>query len=414
MVKHERPARGARKPPRRPASGSSRVTAAAATTETSTPATRLVRDRPRCIEKYRHSTFAYVLRSVEPVGVLFTAFALLVACVSLLREGSAQRDFRTSQEDFQETQQDMQQFLARMEISDALREDEAGLVLESSEVLAPPDAQIREQFSSGRSSRIRETLEGAIFLGIDVRNLNLEGADLIGADLSDSDLTGANLTGANLADANLTGTNLSGTDLTSATGLTQAQLDTACGDRPPRNLPDDAIWRFAACCPGGAETWRGLHVCEEQPREGYDRAAFGTGYTSLAHDIIAALPATIKVGDQVYTPYSCTRFDVTAAGTAATDIDHIVALVEAHDSRIAAHRRRNLASDLDNLTIAAPAVNRAKAGRDVAEWTPARHRAWFAAQVIQVKLKYGLSVDPAERDALEMLLAGGGAELSCP
>ena len=36
---------------------------------------------------------------------------------------------------------------------------------------------------------------------------------------------------------------------------------------------------------------------------------------------------------------------------------------------------------------------------------PARHGAWFAEQVIQVKLKYGLSIDPAERDALEALTA---------
>ena len=31
----------------------------------------------------------------------------------------------------------------------------------------------------------------------------------------------------------------------------------------------------------------------------------------------------------------------------------------------------------------------------------------------RVKLEYGLSVDRAERDALEALLAGGGAELNC-
>ena len=44
---------------------------------------------------------------------------------------------------------------------------------------------------------------------------------------------------------------------------------------------------------------------------------------------------------------------------------------------------------------------------------PARHGAWFAEQVIKVKLKYDLSVDPAERDALELLLTGGGAQLDC-
>ena len=46
-------------------------------------------------------------------------------------------------------------------------------------------------------------------------------------------------------------------------------------------------------------------------------------------------------------------------------------------------------------------------------WMPTHHGAWFAERVIQVKLEYGLTVDPAERDALEALLAGGGAQLNC-
>lgn len=167
-------------------------------------------------------------------------------------------------------------------------------------------------------------------------------------------------------------------------------------------------------CPPDAETWRGLKVCAERSRDGYDRDDYGSGYTSLEDDIITALPATMKKDGQVYTPYSCIAFDITAAGTAATDIEHIVALAEAHDSGIADERRRGIASDLDNLTIADPTVNRSKkSDRDAAEWMPARHRAWFAARVIAVKQEYELSVDPAERDALETLLAGGEAELNC-
>ena len=167
-------------------------------------------------------------------------------------------------------------------------------------------------------------------------------------------------------------------------------------------------------CPADAETWRGLQVCEEQPRDGYDRDAFGTGYSSLEDEIIDMLPPTMKAGGQVYTPYSCLAFDITADGTAATDIEHIVALAEAHDSRIADDRRRDIASDLDNLTIADPTVNRSqKSDRDAGGWVPARHGQWFAERVIAVKLEYGLNVDPTERDALERLLAGGGAELNC-
>ena len=122
----------------------------------------------------------------------------------------------------------------------------------------------------------------------------------------------------------------------------------------------------------------------------------------------------MKATGQVYTPYSCLAFDITAAGTAATDIEHIVALAETHDSGIVDDQRRDIASDLDNLTIADPTVNRLeKSDRDAAEWMPARHGAWFAERVIQVKLEYGLSIDPAERDALEALLAGGEAPLNC-
>ena len=167
-------------------------------------------------------------------------------------------------------------------------------------------------------------------------------------------------------------------------------------------------------CSADAETWRGLQVCDERPRYGYDRDAFGTGYSNLEDDIIAALPPTMKATGQVYTPYSCLAFDITADGTAATDIEHIVALAETHDSGIADERRRDIARDLDNLTIADPTVNRSqKSDRDAAEWMPARHGAWFAERVIQVKLEYGLSVDSAERDALEALLAGGDAQLNC-
>ena len=59
-------------------------------------------------------------------------------------------------------------------------------------------------------------------------------------------------------------------------------------------------------------------------------------------------------------------------------------------------------------------MNRTSKGdRDAADWVPNRHGAWFAQQVIAVKVEYSLSVDPDERDALKVLLAGGGAQLNC-
>ena len=156
-------------------------------------------------------------------------------------------------------------------------------------------------------------------------------------------------------------------------------------------------------CPSGSPTWMGLPVCEEVERTGYDRDAFGSAYSSLEDEIIEGLP---KSGGQVYTPYSCKLFDIRADGTAATDIEHIVALAEAYDSGLRESQFRTLAGDLVNLTIADPTVNRQeKSDRDAAEWRPSRNTGWFAAKVAAVKQKYGLSVNPAERDALASMLA---------
>ena len=156
-------------------------------------------------------------------------------------------------------------------------------------------------------------------------------------------------------------------------------------------------------CPAGSPTWMGLPVCVEAERTGYDRDAFGTAYTSLEDEIVEGLP---KSGGQVYTPYSCKLFDIRADGTAATDIDHIVALAEAYDSGLPDSQFRDFAGDLANLTIADPVVNRQqKSDSDAAGWKPSRNTGWFAAQVVAVKQQYGLSVNPAERDALASMLA---------
>ena len=47
--------------------------------------------------------------------------------------------------------------------------------------------------------------------------------------------------------------------------------------------------------------------------------------------------------------------------------------------------------------------------RDAAEWRPSRNTGWFAAQVVAVKQTYGLSANPAERDALASMLASNSS-----
>ncbi len=63
---------------------------------------------------------------------------------------------------------------------------------------------------------------------------NFSNATFRGTDLSGANLAHANLDGADLSGAILDITSLKGTDLTKAKGLTQKQLDQACGDGETR------------------------------------------------------------------------------------------------------------------------------------------------------------------------------------
>src|SRR5262245_32768122 len=83
-------------------------------------------------------------------------------------------------------------------------------------------------------------LTGAILVEADLSDARLERADLQAANLA-----GANLAYASLADARLDGTNLCGANLRLARGLTQAQIDTALGDRHtilPAGLTQPTAW----------------------------------------------------------------------------------------------------------------------------------------------------------------------------
>jgi uncharacterized protein YjbI with pentapeptide repeats len=62
-------------------------------------------------------------------------------------------------------------------------------------------------------------------------------ANFAGADLTHASFVGTYLEGANFAGANLDGTNLSGAEMDRARGLSQAQLNRACGDGATRLPP---------------------------------------------------------------------------------------------------------------------------------------------------------------------------------
>ena len=157
---------------------------------------------------------------------------------------------------------------------------------------------------------------------------------------------------------------------------------------------------FCATVSAGETTWRGLVVAPESRCAPYDRDDYRYSQ-SVEDEIIAGL------GD-LFSPYTCVQF----GSSRETEIEHMIAVSQAHDSGLCMadlQTRRRFASDLRNLTLAAPAVNREKGARDAAEWLPETNRCWFAGRIVEVRRAYELTIDRREAAALEGVLSGCSA-----
>ena len=152
-----------------------------------------------------------------------------------------------------------------------------------------------------------------------------------------------------------------------------------------------AVMAVAGVASASAETWRGLTIAPEHRCSPYERKRDYPYPQSIEQDIVRALGT-------VYGPYTGTCF----GSTGDTDIEHLVATSEAHDSGLCAadpSTKRQFATDLRNLTLASPRVNRhQKSGKDAGEWVPERNRCWFAGSVVEVKRAYGLTADRREAE----------------
>ena len=148
-------------------------------------------------------------------------------------------------------------------------------------------------------------------------------------------------------------------------------------------------------------TWRGLVIEPEKRCSPYNKSE-QYPYPQSVEDLVVA-----SMGGIVYGPYSGQYF----VSGKETDIEHIVAASEGHDSGLCAQPTEikvQFATDILNLTLAAPEVNRCsshgKCGFDAAEWLPTRKKCWFANRILAIKSKYTLSVDSAEAKVLESIL----------
>lgn len=196
--------------------------------------------------------------------------------------------------------------------------------------------------------------------------------------------------------------------------LTLAACDPPWASTAPEPEPGGAAMRLH-------EVVDLLRVEPEPPRAGYARERFehwedvnGSGCRARA-DVLAdqalgqvqrdPAPWCVIVEGDWYSAFDGVRH---SGHPSEIDVDHVVALAEAWDSGASEWsnaRRRQFANDPLNLLVATRRSNQDKADLDAGEWRPERRDAWCitATMITLTKLRYDLSVDPAERNGLVAL-----------
>ena len=172
-----------------------------------------------------------------------------------------------------------------------------------------------------------------------------------------------------------------------------------------------------------------LKVKGRAPKTGYDRALFGQAWADvdrngcdtrndvLRRDLSSFVLKTgtngcLVLSGTLHDPYTGTgiAFLRGQSTSAKVQIDHVVALSDAWQKgaqQWATSRRTAYANDSLNLLAVDGPTNARKSDGDAATWLPPNkaYRCSYAARQVAVKVKYGLWVTGAERDALARILA---------
>lgn len=144
---------------------------------------------------------------------------------------------------------------------------------------------------------------------------------------------------------------------------------------------------------------------------GYDRDGWGPHNSDLCRGAVGAPD-----------PYTGTPIDT-------CNVDHVVALHEAHESggwAWSVDQKQRFSQDPDNHVASRACVNQSKGADDISEWSDAdiasssacgggyrvaaAGRCFFAQTTVEVKLSWDLAVDQAEADALSATLARCGGQ----
>ena len=169
-----------------------------------------------------------------------------------------------------------------------------------------------------------------------------------------------------------------------------------------------------------------LVVTDVEPSLDYDRGDWGSGWSdadgdcqdtrqevlieeSVSPTILEGGGCRVDIGSW-YGAFTDTWFD----DPGDLDIDHFVPLANAHRSGGWAWDRdtkRAYANDLEDpghLIAVSSSANRSKGARGPEDWTPDHpgYLCTYATTWIRIKVRWSLTVTPAEHDALSELLAG--------
>ncbi|WP_235926806.1 HNH endonuclease family protein [Actinokineospora pegani] len=160
-----------------------------------------------------------------------------------------------------------------------------------------------------------------------------------------------------------------------------------------------------------------LVVAEEDTGNPYDRDDW-PHWSAQGESCDTREEALKRQGAEVRTGAACkvesgswtSLYDgVTITNAREADLDHVVPLAEANRSGTrhwTREQRKAFANDLDQLLVVSARSNRQKGDQDPAKWLPdASHSCEYAVKWVAVKSKYELTVDRAERETLDSLLA---------
>ncbi|MCN9243605.1 HNH endonuclease family protein [Streptomyces sp. RY43-2] len=170
-----------------------------------------------------------------------------------------------------------------------------------------------------------------------------------------------------------------------------------------------------------ARTYLSSLTVAAEDRTGYDRSLF-PHWITISGTCDTRETVLKRDGSNVVTDSACastsgswySEYDgTTLTSSSGLDIDHLVPLAEAWDSGASTWttaQRQAFANDLTRPQLIAVSAgsNRSKGDKDPAEWLPTRsaYVCTYARAWVQVKHYYKLSVDTAEKSALQSALKG--------